>query len=53
MDSIDTTTPGWFELRTTATKNILANMSDSDRDELQRKAVEMGLKGLPEDIKQK
>lgn len=52
-DSIDTTTPGWFEHRTTATKNILANMIDSDREELQRKAAEMALKGLPDDIKRK
>ena len=53
LDSVDTNTPGWFENRTVACKNILENMTDAEKDILRKKAEEMAEKGMPEDIQRK
>ena len=53
LDSVDTNTPGWFENRTVACKNILDNMTDAEKDILRKKAEEMAEKGMPEDIQRK
>jgi len=53
MASVDTNTPGWFNHRTKATKNIISNMTDAEKEELQRKAEKIGEIGLPEEVKRR
>ena len=53
MDVVDTNTPGWFELRTAATKNIISNMTEAEKEELRKKGEEMSEKGLPENVKRR
>jgi hypothetical protein len=53
MDEVDTNTPGWFELRTAATKNILSKMSDTQKEDLRKSGEEMAEKGLPDHVKRK
>jgi len=51
--NVNTNTPGWFQLRTVATKNILENMTEGRKQELRKKAEEMSERGLPDDIQRK
>lgn len=53
MDEVNTNTPGWFELRTAATKNILSKMTDAEKEKLRRSGEEMTEKGLPENVKRR
>lgn len=53
MNSVDTTTPGWFELRTHATKNLLSQMTDAEKADLRKEGDKMAEKGLPEDVKRR
>jgi hypothetical protein len=52
-DKVDTYTPGWFQLRTVASKTILDNMTEAVIDELRRKGKEMAERGLPDDVQRK
>jgi hypothetical protein len=53
IDSVDTNTPGWFEFRTAATKNIISSMTDAEKEELRRRGEEMAANGLPETVKRR
>jgi hypothetical protein len=53
LNSVDTNTPGWFQYRTTAAKNILDNMSNAETNRLRQKAEEMSEKGFPEELQRK
>lgn len=53
MDVVDTNTPGWFELRTAATKIIISNMTEAEKEELRKKGEEMAENGLPENVKRR
>lgn len=53
LESVDTNTPGWFQNRTPAARNILNDMSVEQKKRLQDEADEMGAKGLPEDVQRK
>jgi hypothetical protein len=53
MVSADTSTPGWFQLRTTATKKILDRMNDEEKKTLEDEADRIEKDGLPRDIQRK
>lgn len=53
LDSVDTNTPGWFQHRTTATKNIIDNMSNAETNRLRQTAESMSEKGFPEELQRK
>lgn len=53
LESADTNTPGWFENRTTAAKNILNVMTEAQKNRLRDEADEMAAKGLPEEVQRK
>jgi predicted phosphoribosyltransferase len=53
LDTADTSTPGWFQLRTKASKNILDKMSVSERDEIECEAERMQKEGLPRDVQRR
>jgi len=53
LNSVDTNTPGWFQYRTTAAKNILDNMSNAEMNRLRKTAEEMSEKGFPEELQRK
>lgn len=46
LDHVTTTTPGWFQHRTSAAKNILNNMTDAQKKKLRDEAEEIADKGL-------
>lgn len=50
---VDTSTPGWFQLRTVATGNILRLKTEAEKEELRKKGEEFAKTGLPEDIQRK
>ena len=50
---VDTFTPGWFQFRTVATKNILRLKTEAEKEELRKKGEEFAKIGLPEDIQRK
>lgn len=50
LDSADTNTPGWFQLRTKASKNILNAMAEDEREALEKEAERMQNEGLPPDV---
>lgn len=49
----DTSTPGWFPLRTKASKNILEKMTNDERRELEDVAEKLKSEGLPIDLQRK
>jgi hypothetical protein len=53
IDSADTNTPGWFQLRTKASKNILDKMTEDERKILEDDAQRMQKEGLPPDVQRK
>jgi hypothetical protein len=53
LEYVDTTFPGWFHRRTAAAKNVIDNMSDAEKMELQRKGLELAEKGFPADLQRK
>jgi hypothetical protein len=52
-DSVNTNTPGWFQLRTVAAKNILGRMTEAEKKDLRKKGEEIAKKGMPEHLKRK
>ena len=53
LDSANTHTSGWFQLRTKASKNIINGMSEEDRNSLENEAERYQNEGLPPDIQRK
>ena len=53
IDSANTFTPGWFQLRTKASKNLLNAMSDDERKELEDEAERMQKDGLPSEVQRR
>jgi hypothetical protein len=53
IETADTHTPGWFQLRTKASKNILNEMAEDERKVLEDEADRMQKEGLPPDIQRK
>jgi len=50
MESANTQTPGWFEMRMTALKNILNKMMEEEKSKLQEEADRMAKEGLLAEI---
>ena len=53
IDKVDTNTPGWFQNRTTAARNILNRMSEADKKELHKFGDQILENGMPEEIRRK
>lgn len=53
IEAADTRTPGWFALRTKASKNILSRMSDDDRNALENEAERILKEGYPSEVQRK
>jgi len=53
LESANTRTPGWFQLRTKASKRILDSMSEDERNVLENEADRMRKEGLPQDVQRK
>ena len=53
IESADTHTPGWFQLRTKASKNVLNAMAEDARKDLEIAADRMQKEGLPPDIQRR
>jgi len=53
IDTANTSTPGWFALRTKASKNILDSMTEEERNELDIEVDRMQKEGLPEDVQRR
>jgi len=53
LETANTNTPGWFQLRTKAAKNIIQSMNEEDRKELEDEAERMLKEGFPQDIQRK
>jgi hypothetical protein len=53
LDNANTNTPGWFQLRTKASKNILNAMSVEERNILEDDAERMQKEGLPRDVQRR
>lgn len=53
LPSADTNTPGWFQYRTTATKNMLDKMTEAEKARIRGDADRMATQGLPADIQRK
>lgn len=50
LESANTSTPGWFTLRTKAAKNILEAMTEEERKILDMETDRMQKEGLPEEV---
>lgn len=53
IESANTFTPGWFQLRTKACKNILNEMNEEERKELEDEADRMQREGLPHEVQRR
>jgi hypothetical protein len=53
LDFADANTPGWFQLRTKASKNILDAMNENERNAIEDEADRMQREGLPQDVQRK
>lgn len=53
IETANTNTPGWFQLRTKAAKNVIQSMNEEDRKELEDEAERMLKEGFPQDIQRK
>lgn len=53
LDTANTQTPGWFQLRTKASKTILNSMTEEDRNNLENEADRMQKEGLPQDVQRR
>jgi hypothetical protein len=50
LETANTSTPGWFQLRTKASKNILDAMGEDERKLLEDEADLMQKEGLPKEV---
>jgi hypothetical protein len=53
VESVTTSTEGWFKHRTTASKNIIDKMTEAERAKLQEEERFLSMKGLPEHVQRK
>ena len=53
IETANTSTPGWFQLRTKASKNIVDSMSEEERKVLEEEADRMQEQGLPQDVQRR
>lgn len=53
LDHADTKTPGWFGLRTKASKNIIDRMPEDEKKSLEDEADRMQEVGLPKDVQRR
>lgn len=53
LDSADTSTPGWFPHRLTAIGNIIQNMSDGEKADLDKEVSRLQKEGYPEETRRK
>jgi len=53
IESADTHTPGWFQLRTKASKNVINAMAEDERKDLEIAADRMQKDGMPPDIQRR
>ena len=53
LESADTNTPGWFQHRTRASKNVIDAMSKAERKALEDEAKQMWMEGLLVDRQRK
>ena len=53
LDTADTKTPGWFQLRTKASKNIINSMTNEDRNKLENVADQLQKDGFPEELQRR
>jgi hypothetical protein len=53
IETADTSTPGWFQLRTKASKNIIDGMNENEKKELENEVDRMQKDGLPPEIQRK
>lgn len=53
IEIANTSTPGWFQLRTKASKNIILAMSDEERKVLEDESDRMEKDGLPQDVQRR
>ena len=53
LETANTSTPGWFQLRTKASKNIVDSMSEEERKVLEEEADRMQEQGLPQDVQRR
>jgi hypothetical protein len=50
LDTANTSTPGWFQLRTKASKNILDSMTEDERKDIEDEADRLQKDGLPKEV---
>ena len=53
LDTADTKTPGWFQLCTKASKNIINSMTNEDRNKLENVADQLQKDGFPEELQRR
>jgi hypothetical protein len=53
VGTADTNTPGWFQLRTKASKNVINSMTDEELTDLKNEADRMEKEGLPQDAQRR
>jgi hypothetical protein len=53
LDRADTHTPGWFTLRTKASKNIILAMTEDEKKVLEDESDLMEKEGLPQDVQRR
>ena len=53
IDNANTSTPGWFQLRTKASKNILDSMTEDETKAIEEEADRMHKEGLPQDVQRR
>ena len=53
LDRADTRTPGWFTLRTKASKNIILAMTEDEKKVLEDESDLMEKEGLPQEVQRR
>ena len=53
LPTVTTNTPGWFQQRLAATKNLLNKMTEEERRKLEDEAEKYRMDGLPLDVQRK
>ena len=53
IEEANKSTPGWFMLRTKASKNIIESMTEEQRKELEDEADRLQREGFPQDVQQR
>ena len=53
IETANTTTPGWFQLHTKASKQLILAMTEDERKVLEDEADQMEKEGLPQDVQRR